>query len=98
MLPEALYKFFWEYDARTLDKDANWYQVIERILEYGDLEANRWVYRSYTKEQISEVVKSSRQISKKTALLWQNILGISEEEMVCLKTSCRWNDIPFLSD
>jgi hypothetical protein len=40
MLPEALYKFFWESDARTLDKDANWYQVIERILEYGDLEAN----------------------------------------------------------
>lgn len=58
------HKYFWEYDAQALDKTGHWYQIIERILEYGDLEANRWVYRSYTPEQIAEVVRSSKNFGK----------------------------------
>ncbi|MFZ5640554.1 MAG: DUF6922 domain-containing protein [Bacillota bacterium] len=96
MLPEALHKFFWEYDAKVLDEKVNWFQIIERILEYGDLNAVRWIYRSYSSEQLADVVRKSRQLSKRTALLWQNILGIPEEEITCLKISCQRSDIPFL--
>ncbi len=98
MLPVELHKFFWEYDPMLLDEKNNWHEIIERILEYGDLEANRWIYCSYPEEQIAQVVKGSRQISQRTARLWQNLLRIPEEEVTCLKTSCRWNDIPFLNN
>ena len=98
MLPENLHKFFWEYDAWALDKDTDWYQIIERILEYGNLDANRWIYHSYTEGQMAEVVKNSRKLSKRTALLWQNLLGIPKEEVLCLKTSCQSSDIPFLNN
>ena len=96
MLPAELHKFFWEYDGNKLDRNSNWFLVIERLLEYGDLNANRWVYHSYSAEEITEVVRKSRQLSKRTALLWQNMLGIPEEEIRCLKISCQRNDIPFL--
>lgn len=96
MLPEALYKFFWEYDAKSLDEKVQWFQIIERIMEYGDMEAVRWVYRFYSAEQLANVVMHSRQLSRRTALLWQNILGIPEEEVICLKISCQRSDIPFL--
>jgi len=82
MLPSELHKFFWEYDAETLDEKDNWHQVIERLLEYGDIEANRWVYRTYESKQIVKVVKTSRQLSKRTAALWKNLLGIQEESRV----------------
>ncbi|AVX21200.1 hypothetical protein SAMN02745885_02424 [Carboxydocella sporoproducens DSM 16521] len=98
MLPVELHQFFWEYDVQTLDQTAHWFQIIERILEYGDLEANRWLYRTYTREQIAEVVRNSRNISRRTAILWQNLLGIPKEEVVCLNTSCQRNDISFLSN
>jgi len=96
MLPESLHKFFWEYDAKALDEKVNWFQIIERILEYGDLEAVRWVYRSYSAGQIADVVRESRQLSRRTASLWRNLLDIPEEEVACLKTSCQRSDIPFL--
>ncbi len=97
MLPQSLHKYFWEYDPQVLHQDDNYFQIIERILEYGDLEANRWILRTYSPEKISEVVKSSRQLSGRTAALWRNILEIPEEEVTCLTRSCQRNSIPFLS-
>lgn len=97
MLPQALHKFFWEYDPRSLNQNTKYYQIIERILEFGDLEANRWMVRTYSSEQIAEVVRNSRQLSGRTVALWRNILEMSEEEVPCLKTSCQKNGIPFLN-
>lgn len=98
MLPAELHRYFWEYEAGDLDEKADWYQIIERILEYGDTESNRWVYHTYSRAQIEDVVKKSRRLSKRTALLWQNLLEISKEEIVCLGISCQRGDIPFLDN
>ncbi len=95
MLPEELHKYFWEYEAQALDETGDRYQIIERILEYGDLEANRWVWHFYAREQIAEVVRTSRRLSKRTAILWQNLCEIPKEEVLCLNISCQPNDIPF---
>lgn len=97
MLPQALHKFFWEYDPRSLHPNNNYYQIIERILDYGDIEANRWMVRTYSSDQISEVVRNSRQLSGRTAALWRNLLEIPEEEVTCLKTSCQKTGISFLN-
>ena len=93
MLPVELHKYFWEFDAGKLDKSKNWFQIIERILE-----ANRWVYRSYPAGHIGEVIRKSRQLSKRTVLLWQNLLEIPKEEIICLRTPSQRNAMPFLSN
>jgi hypothetical protein len=98
MLPTEINKFFWEYEPASLDEKKNWYQIIERLLEYGDLTANRWVYNNYSLNEISQVVRGSRRISRKTALLWQNLLDIPKEEVICLNVSCQKTDIPFLNN
>ena len=95
MLPLELHKFFWEYEAHRIDPEKEWYQVIERLLEYGDLAAIKWAYHFYTKEQIAEVVRKSRNLSRKTATFWQNLLGLPREEVRCLNTSCQQNELPF---
>jgi len=71
-LPEFIHPFFWDTDANQIDTVQDYYFVIERLIEYGNDPAIKWMFAKYTKEQIQEVVKTSRRISDKTASLWQN--------------------------
>ncbi|MBO8129195.1 MAG: hypothetical protein H0Z39_08365 [Peptococcaceae bacterium] len=86
-LPEFTHPFFWDVDASTINPVGDYFFVIERLLEYGNDDAIRWLMAFYRDEQLQEVVKKSRNISKKTAYLWQNYFNLPREEIVCLKKS-----------
>lgn len=95
MIPQNLHKYFWEYKVNEIDEDKFWFSVIERLLEYGDDEAVRWVINQYPKEKIIEVVKSSRCLSRKTANFWKNFFRLKEEEVLCLRKSSPYQDVSF---
>lgn len=57
--------------------------MIERLLEYGNDAAIRWVRSAFSVESIADVVKNSRVISWRTANLWSLILGIPREQIRC---------------
>jgi len=84
MLPASLRKYFWEVDATKVDVQKRAYYVIERLLEYGDAPATHWLFRTYPKERIIEVLKKSRSLSKKSANFWALVLNISKREILCL--------------
>ncbi len=48
--------FFGECKDIKIDIQENWFFVIERLLEYGDLEAVKWVLGNFEQTQIIEVV------------------------------------------
>jgi len=73
-LPEFTQPFFWDTDVTQIDASKDYYIIIERLIEYGNDPAIKWMMATYPKEQIQEVVKTSRKISGKTASLWQNYL------------------------
>lgn len=84
MQNSILKSIFWDLDAEKLNLKKNARQIIERVLEWGDLEQVHWVLKTYTKDQIIETVKNSRQLSRKSANFWADYFNISKNEVKCL--------------
>jgi hypothetical protein len=59
-------QLFWDVVAEKLNKETDWFFIIERILEYGDIEDWSWLKDNFTNEQITEVGSKSRILSPKT--------------------------------
>jgi hypothetical protein len=88
-LPEFLRPLFWEIDFCQLRVQGHERYVIERVLEYGDDEAIRWLYHTFGPHAIAEVVRRSRKISRNTATLWALVLDIPREQVQCLSKRYR---------
>lgn len=54
----------WEYDYENFHWDRSFKIVIERVVERGDLNDWREIYRFYGTEKILETVDWSKQLSK----------------------------------
>ncbi|MGD2178656.1 MAG: hypothetical protein PVG71_12635 [Anaerolineae bacterium] len=83
-LPDFLHRFFWDTDFGQLRASQHQRYVIERLLEYGDDRAIRWLSRTYGVSAIADVVRQSRKISRNTANLWALVLDIPREQITCL--------------
>jgi hypothetical protein len=57
---------FWDVDRRKLSPNGDWYFIIERILEFGDIDDMLWMESIFPKEKIVETIKKSRTLSNKT--------------------------------
>lgn len=86
-LPKFLSKYFWDIDFKKLDAEKYPYYVIERILEYGDEKAVKWMMENFKKTQIKETLIKKRGISRKSAIYWASIFNISKDEILCLSKS-----------
>jgi hypothetical protein len=82
---KKLKHLFWDTDLEKIDHVENSYFIIERALRYGLPEDIRLIVKTYTKEEIVNVVKTSRTIDRKTARFWSVHFNIPEEEILCLK-------------
>ncbi|MFZ5633364.1 MAG: DUF6922 domain-containing protein [Bacillota bacterium] len=91
-LPEFTHPFFWDINVAEVDPARDYFFVIERIMEYGNDPAIRWLISYYGDERLKEVMKASRKISKKTASLWQNYYDLPPEEIRCLNKSFQKTD------
>lgn len=85
-LPDFLEPYFWETDFASLRLPERQTYVIERVLEYGDDRAIRWLKATFTPETIADVVRHSRRISENTANLWALMLDIPKEHIRCFST------------
>jgi hypothetical protein len=83
-LPEFLRSLFWDTDFDRLRVEGHERYVIERVLEYGDTPAARWMTRRFTREQIAETLRNSRQINRKSARFWAAMLEVPDGEVRCL--------------
>jgi hypothetical protein len=88
-LPDFLRRFFWDTDFGQLRVSQHRRYVIERLLEYGDDQAIRWVSRTYGVSAIADVVRQSRKISRNTANLWALVLDMPREQITCLSKRFR---------
>ena len=83
-LPEFTHRYFWDIDPAELDVGEYPRYVIERLLEYGDLPSVRWMEHRFSREEIVEVLKSSRALSRKSANFWLGVLNVPREEVRCM--------------
>lgn len=83
-LPAFLSKYFWDINFKKLDSKKYPYYIIERILEYGDEKAVKWMMDNFKKTQIKETLIKKRGVSRKSAVYWALIFNIPKEKILCL--------------
>ncbi|MBS1271949.1 MAG: hypothetical protein MAGBODY4_01085 [Candidatus Marinimicrobia bacterium] len=86
-LPGEFAPLFWDVDIQALDTDQYAEFIIARILEMGRPEHVRWVMEKYTDSAIISAVKSSDNITRKTANFWAIYYDIPREEIRCFRKS-----------
>ena len=66
---------FWDTNPKTIDPDKNAVYVIERIMDFGTDDEERWMWRYYDRTLIRDVAKSSRTIFPETRSFWNLVLA-----------------------
>jgi len=61
---------FWDVDPKTIDPEKHAEYIIERVLDFGELEEVRWLAHRYPKRLIRKTLKESRVIHDKSRNLW----------------------------
>jgi len=92
-IPRYLKPYFWDADFAHIHPHRHSQYILERILEYGDDRAIRWLRKHYTSDEIGKVVRSSRVLSPNTANLWGLFLAIPRSEMQCFLNPATWQGI-----
>lgn len=59
-VPGRFQRVLWSYDIRSIDLRRDKQLIIQQVLNYGNWEDLRWLYRNYSKEEIREVVQNPR--------------------------------------
>jgi hypothetical protein len=80
MVPAELGRFFWDVDPAGLDPVRHESYIIERILEFGDEKAARWLFSTFSRGNISAVLDLSRSLSMKSRNFWRLRLTGSLQE------------------
>ena len=73
-VPKSFKRFFWETDFSKVDPKKHQTYIIERLMEYGDTKAYRWLVKNFAKPEIKNVAANSRRINPKTKKFWQAII------------------------
>ena len=90
-LPKSLQRFFWDVTPADVDFKKQQDYVINRILEYGDPAALRWLFQAFPKNAIVETIKKSRQLSVKSVNFWVGFLNIDKSQVRCLQPQSQRN-------
>lgn len=60
-LPSFLQPFLWSYKVENLNPETDKRYIITQILNYGDKEALRWLFSTYSEEEIKKIIANPRQ-------------------------------------
>ena len=80
-LPPFLNRYFWDTDPTRLDSRRHRRYIIERLLDIGDLDALRWLFRTYGEAEIKAVVRQSRALSRPAAFFWAHFFDLNPQEL-----------------
>ena len=81
-LPGLLRSFFWDVDFRTLSIDGSSYFIISRLMEHGDEAAMSFLLKTYSREIMIGVLRTSRVLSRKSRNFWKIILEKDDDSCI----------------
>ena len=64
---------FWDTDPARIDPQKHARYIIERIMDFGDVEEVKWMWKQYPKQILRSVVQKSRVLHKSSKTLWQRL-------------------------
>ncbi|MEK7518035.1 MAG: hypothetical protein AAB583_05830 [Patescibacteria group bacterium] len=86
-MPSFLKKYFWDVDFGKLTLRQNSSFVAARLLEYGDEQAIRWLFKNIENSIIIETLTKSRSLSNKSLVFWSSVFNIDKRKIPWLKKS-----------
>lgn len=88
-IPPFLKKYFWDTDVRKLSLKKHSTYIIERVLEWGNLDAVKWLRDMYPERMIISVLGSSRRISDRSWNFWKLIFSHHNFLPSCIRRSSK---------
>lgn len=85
IIPQSVRVLLWDVNTKDISSSKHYKFIIERILEYGDIEEIKWMKSVYSKDQVIDTLKNSRRISEKSGNFWGLIYNLNSEELLCLR-------------
>lgn len=79
-IPEFLLPLFWDVCPDSLLPGHERF-VIERILNYGDVPAMKWMWRTFGDDMIISVVRNSPRLTRKAATFWALVYDLPPGEV-----------------
>lgn len=76
MVPERFRSLFWDTSLGNIQIRRHARYIIERVLEFGDMDALEWLQRVYPTRMIIDVLSVSRSISDKSRNFWEIWFGV----------------------
>jgi len=84
-VPEIFKRFFWDVQFETLSPKEKPYYVINRLLDKGDLEAARWVVKTFPKKIIIKSLMGDESLSPMTATFFARYYEQPYSDFACYK-------------
>ncbi len=76
-LPDYLKKYFWDVDfTRLSEKDSRF--IINRLMDHGDEQAVQYLLNNFSRDQMTNIVKHSRSLSRRSRGFWKKYLGMGD--------------------
>lgn len=69
-VPDPFMKYFWDCDFHTLSLQEHDFFIIERILNYGNMDSVKWLFSTFSRARVRDVVAKSRNLNRKTGNYW----------------------------
>ena len=77
-IPEQFRSLFWDTSLANIHIKRNARYIIERVLEFGDMDAMNWLQRVYPVQTVVDVLRLSRGITEKSRNFWMVWFGVSD--------------------
>lgn len=84
-IPSSVKRLFWDVEKEGVDVRSHRFFIIKRIMDYGNQGDVQWMMKTYRPEEIMEVLRKSRGISRKSAYFWAAYFQVPREDVECLK-------------
>lgn len=77
-VPDQFRSLFWDTSLANIHIRRNARYIIERVLEFGDMDAVNWLQRVYPVQTIVDVLQLSRVVTEKSRNFWMVWFGVSD--------------------
>ncbi len=84
-IPKNIKTLLWDVKEADISFDEHYKYIIERVLEYGDLQEIKWMEDNFSKDKIVVTLKVSKRLSAKSANYFALKYNVSKEEVECLR-------------
>jgi hypothetical protein len=85
MIPIEFQALFPSIDIHNLDPQKDKYFILQSLLHFSTGEAWKWMLKTYSQSEISEVIKTSTLLSPRDVYYWAYKFNLPKEEIKCLQ-------------